>query len=378
MNTTPIHAIRNWLFLAFVFSLSVAFGRTSLINKDTTLRGNAQNSFFDQLSESEEPLALTLTAEWDSLSAHLWDKGYWPATMQYVDARGAVARWEVGMQARGKFRRRTCAFPPLKLKFKKSELAARGLHADFNKYKLVTNCLDDRKKGDELVLREYLAYRLFEQISGKGYRTRLLLITYLYPDGRIRSTGYGIMLEETDELGARFQADEADIFNPSPDSLDASQEVRVALFQYMIGNADWTYQHMRNLKLYRYEDGSGYFAVPYDFDFSGLVAAPYARPSRELGQRFVGDRVFLGLSQDQGLLRREIGYVLSKKGEMQELIHSFELLPKRSKREMIDYLSAFFETMKEVQQNRQTTVHRQLQTPDAGPDSNPQLRSRLR
>jgi hypothetical protein len=118
--------------------------------------------------------------------------------------------------------------------------------------------------------------------------------------------------------------------------------------------------------------------VPYDFDFSGLVAAPYARPSRELGQRFVGDRVFLGLSKDQDLLRREIGYVLSKKRELQEFIHSFELLPKRSKREMIDYLSAFVETMKEVQQNRQTTVHRQLQTPDAGPDSNPQLRSRLR
>jgi len=351
-----------------LMGIAPAFGASDGINpviKDTTLEANAQNSFFNRLPAGR-PLPITLTASWDSLLADRWSEDYLPATIQYAGAQGVLERLPVGIRARGKFRRRTCGFPPLKLNFKKSELAARGFQAEYDKYKLVTQCLDDERLANELVLREYLAYQLFEQFSPKSYRTRLVRITYQYPDGRIRSSGYGILLEETDQLGARFGAEEAELYNPAPDSLDARQEMRVALFQYMIGNADWSYQQMRNLKLYRTADRSGYFAVPYDFDFSGLVSAPYARPSVELGQRYVGDRVFLGLNRDEALLRREIAYVLSQKAALYQTVESLASLSRAGRQDVLDYLDAFFETLERALRNRPGKVYAQFQLP---PDS---------
>lgn len=362
MNTFIKSVLPLWIL---VLGIALPFGASAEANpiyKDTTLEANAQNTFFDRLPEGK-PLAITLTAPWDSLLADRWGEEYLPATIQYLGDRGVLQRLPVGIRARGRFRRRTCGFPPLKLNFKKSDLAAEGLQAEYDKYKLVTQCLDDERLANELVLREYLAYQLFEQLSPKSYRTRLVRITYQYPGGRIRSSGYGILLEETDELGARFGAEEAELFNPAPDSLDARQEMRVALFQYMIGNADWSYQQMRNLKLYRTADQSGYFAVPYDFDFSGLVNAPYARPSVELGQRYVGDRVFLGLNRDQELLRREIGYVLSKKASLYQTVQSLSLLSGAGRRDILDYLDAFFQTLERAQRNRNGNVFAQFQLP---------------
>ncbi|MBK9015576.1 MAG: hypothetical protein IPM82_16760 [Saprospiraceae bacterium] len=41
------------------------------------------------------------------------------------------------------------------------------------------------------------------------------------------------------------------------------------------------------------KDG-GLIPVPYDFDFSAIVVAPYARLNTDVGQKRIGDRVFMG------------------------------------------------------------------------------------
>ena len=54
------------------------------------------------------------------------------------------------------------------------------------------------------------------------------------------------------------------------------------LFEYMIGNTDWSTYALHNMELVRKEDGD-HLPIPYDFDFSGLVNTIYANPDPKLG-----------------------------------------------------------------------------------------------
>ena len=62
---------------------------------------------------------------------------------------------------------------------------------------------------------------------------------------------------------------------------------RVALFEYMIGNLDWSVPVRHNIKLIVPKEDSNAiaFPVPYDFDYSGLVKTDYAIPPPELELR---------------------------------------------------------------------------------------------
>ena len=47
---------------------------------------------------------------------------YQPATLAFVGADGAESEWEIKIRTRGKYRRRICDQPPIKLNFDKKEL----------------------------------------------------------------------------------------------------------------------------------------------------------------------------------------------------------------------------------------------------------------
>ena len=71
----------------------------------------------------------------------------------------------------------------------------------------------------------------------------------------------------------------------------------------MIGNTDWTVPVFHNNVLIISQGnlqglGSG-IAVPYDFDYSGLVDANYAVPSDQLNLPSVLDRRYLGICRSE-------------------------------------------------------------------------------
>ena len=65
------------------------------------------------------------------------------------------------------------------------------------------------------------------------------------------------------------------------------------LFEYMIGNTDVSIMGLHNIRLVETPTGALY-PVPYDFDSSGVVNAPYARPGPRLQLRSVRDRAYRG------------------------------------------------------------------------------------
>jgi len=129
----------------------------------------------------------------------------------------------------------------------------------------------------------------------------------------------------------------------TPDSLDIAQHDFVALFQYLIGNTDWiAYPIPRNIKVIKAKEADKYTVVPFDFDFSGLVAAPYAVPSNSLNQRSIRQRIFQGISKDEKDMDASIEHFLLKKKKILRYVKRFSLLSKESREDILKFIEPFF------------------------------------
>ena len=73
----------------------------------------------------------------------------------------------------------------------------------------------------------------------------------------------------------------------SPFSISDSSAVNFAIFEYMIGNTDWSMVYQHNVEMLYLNSAA--FSIPYDFDHSGIVNAYYAKPNPMLNIRSVRD-----------------------------------------------------------------------------------------
>ena len=73
----------------------------------------------------------------------------------------------------------------------------------------------------------------------------------------------------------------------------------VAMFEYMIGNTDWSVPNYHNIKLMGMKDDktSRPIAVPYDFDICGFVDPAYATVDEQLNIENVNS-AYTGDSQE--------------------------------------------------------------------------------
>ncbi|PHI19076.1 hypothetical protein CEQ90_14980 [Lewinellaceae bacterium SD302] len=243
--------------------------------------------------------------------------------------------YDLKVEVRGRYRRRTCSMPPLKLHFGKQWLAQAGFN-NHNDFKLVTHCTDD-EAGQESLLREQLAYELYNIVSPEAsYRTQLLRVNYVDTRDGSTTTSYAILIEDTDELKDRMKAESCKSCYNTPSS-KIKNEGRVTLFNYMIGNTDYSFQSVRNLKYLKAEGKKQYTAVPYDFDFAALVDAPYAN-----GPKIGGQRHLVWEFGGEARLSSARGQFLFQKDEILAQVDQFEELSPASRSEITDYLNEFF------------------------------------
>lgn len=302
-------------------------------------------SLFDVFHHSDL-LQLELEYDMEEMYDKVKTNEEYPAVFRFKDKSGQWVELMSELRARGRFRRRTCDFPPLRIDFSKKDLRARGL-LDFDDLKLVTHCMEG-KAGREAVLREYLAYKMYNRLSEKSLRAQLVEVTYKDTESRRSITSYGILLEDVDELAARLGSKECDeCFGMAAADFQQDNLRTHAMFQYMIGNADWSIPQMRNIKIMKPIDGTASWVTPYDFDFSGVVMAEYAIPNSSKGQQAVGDRVYLGSERSNRELQATVEHFQSKRQELLSLIENFELLNKRSRREVKAYIQGFYESLEE-------------------------------
>lgn len=219
-----------------------------------------------------------------------------PATLTYrADSTAAPRSFPVTLRARGHFRRqaRNCAFPPLKLEFKRSD-ASGTLFQGNDELKITTNCRPGNAEYEQYILGEYALYRHYQLLSPKHFRTRLARITYhdstnATPD----VVSWAFFVEEDKEVAKRFSTR----LDPSTGAmfrdLEPTQLAITTLYEYMVGNTDVSISALHNISLLRDSTGT-FFPVAFDFDWSGAVNARYAFPDARLNLRSTTQRLYRG------------------------------------------------------------------------------------
>lgn len=255
----------------------------------------------------------------------------------------------VKVRIRGKSRARVCDFPPLRLNFPGNDPQTTVFEGQ-QTLKLVTHCRNDKGRIENTV-EEYAAYRIFNLLSDYSYRAHLLHISY-EDTGQERDTGalpqYGFIIEPKQHLPARTGGEWAQIPGVKMSWIDDGQAALVFVFQYLIGNTDWSLVPAEGedacchngdlLKI-----GSDLYLVPYDFDLSGLVNANYAKPDASLRLKNVRQRLYRGYCIDHEALVGAIHTVKSKQAEILGVLKELPGYTEKMAEKSSAYLERFFE-----------------------------------
>jgi hypothetical protein len=254
------------------------------------------------LFAGEEILTLTIEAPVDRLVAQRDREGLTvPGRLLLGGASPETHAITLGLRGKTRRKRETCPFPPLDLRF--SAAPSKGsLFAGQRQLKLVTHCRA-AERFQQHVLLEYAAYRLLNLLTPQSFLARLAQIDYVGADGRPITRRYGILLEPSGQVARRNRMVEVSAVGIVPTArLDPEASARVALFQELIGNLDWAMSAgppgarcCHNARLIGLTStGGALVPVPYDFDYSGLVNAPYAVPPDSVPVRSVRERRYRG------------------------------------------------------------------------------------
>ena len=277
-----------------------------------------------------------------------------PAELAYRDDDGAERRIEVSLRSRGRFRDETgdCSLPALFVFFRGA--TAGTLFEGQSMLPLTTHCRTS-PQYEQYVLKEHLAYRIYNALTDKSLRTRLARVTYHDTSGRTESlTRYAFFVEHFDSLAKRH---DAVVWKPERfDVLDADpvEMATLDVFEYMIGNTDWSAVFNHNVVLIRDAAGRA-TAVPYDFDFSGLVDAEYASVAPELPIRHVRQRWFRGVCRPDTDWPRVFSAFQERRGAIEHLTRSSGL-PSTAQDDALRYLDGFFATLSSTAERERDIV----------------------
>jgi hypothetical protein len=255
------------------------------------LTGQSPPSLFETLYGLEE-VKIVLSYPFDSL--YRTNQEEISAVITIESKSGPVMKDEsMTLNLRGKFRRMKCSMPPLLLNFKKSTLRNLALK-DIDEMKLVTHCLDTQE-GQENLSEERMCYEVYEAVTPYSYRTIWVTVDYidqLNPENRISSAGF--LLEPDNDINSRLGLNEHKLFNVAEDSLHFESYGHAAAFNFLIGNRDWSIVMSRNAKLFYDSRLHKYIVIPYDFDYSNIVAPSYRRETRPQSMVNPYDRIYQG------------------------------------------------------------------------------------
>ena len=279
-----------------------------------------------------------------------------PASLQYTDEAGQAVEFDIKIRTRGRFRRQkdVCSFPPMRLNFKASQTKGTLFHKQ-NKVKLVTHC-QANFRYEQVILREYTAYRIMNVMADTSYRVRLLRITYVDSVGKKRDdVSHGFIIEHRNRLAKRLEKSYLKIPSTKVSSLDPEYTNLVSMYHYLIGNTDFSPVKAaagetccHNHVLFGNE-GAAIWSVPYDFDQAGLVDAPHAGPNENFKIRSVRQRLYRGRCAHNELLDETIVDYNDKREEIMAVVGEVEDATDRSVKKMVRYIGKFYDTINSEQ-----------------------------
>jgi hypothetical protein len=312
-----------------------------------TLSAQSQTASVSPLFQDQQTLQLKLTSSIKDIKKKTNDSTYLPA---YLNVKNAAGGWDsiaIEVRARGIFRRKNCYFAPIRIKVKKE--ASKGTFLEGNKsLKLVMPCENSSDKNT-LVMKEYVAYKLFEKISPYHFKTRLANLTFVESDGKKSKTHELVtfLIEDDDLVAKRFNAKIMENLNLHPLRLSDTSSIKHDLFQYMISNIDWSTTYLHNSKI-MLQPTNRYIPLAYDFDMSGFVNPPYGVPNEELGQQDIRDRIYRGFCRQEPVVQAVRQHYLTVQGDVMATLATYEKdFPPRDYTTLKKYVEDFFAIIKD-------------------------------
>jgi hypothetical protein len=296
---------------------------------------------------SEEPLQMTLCFDIREFLKTKDHPVYYDATLTLrIDENDSISQ-HIKVKARGIMRRLYCSFPPIMLKFKDTDSETERIQGK-GTVKLVTQC-NRSSMFESYVFKEYLAYKMYSLVTPYSFKTRLVKINYVDINKPNKAySAYGFLIENEDNMAIRNNAVITDNMNAMQKNMNSEDMARVAFYNYMIGNTDWSVANQHNVKILRSLEVPSDKGIPvaYDFDYSGFVNTVYSVPTEGLPIKDVTERYYAGLCYSNEELVPIIDEFAGMKEKFLKTINDFEYLSMRDKKITETYINSFYKMYK--------------------------------
>lgn len=327
----------------FCFTFKVASCQTVPIDKE---------KFFDDTSV----LNVTIKTNMVKLLRET-DKKHskFPALFSTSFSDGSEITEPVLLELRGHFRREYCYIPPLKVIFKNkktSELKPLG------SLKLVNQCKTSNTYQQYLVC-EWLVYKMYNLLTDLSFKVRLLNLKIIDTTGKKKTiTGNAFFMENEKNLAKRNNCAELKSDKIDYNRTDRSQMTLIDLFEYMIGNTDWSVPEGHNIQFIHSKNDSLSlpFAVPYDFDYSGFINTDYAKPDPKLQISNVRERLYRGFPRSLEEINKSLDIFKKQEKNIYAVITDCNLLNSQTKKDLTNYLDGFFTLIKNPEEVKKTFI----------------------
>jgi hypothetical protein len=282
--------MKKFILLGFILAI-ISFKGISQSSSASSAPAASQPSETQNLFGSDDILNITLQGDVRALlNNRTGEAKYFPMIIRYSGNGVFEDSLSINVKTRGHFRRikSNCEYPPLLLDFGKNA-DLKSLFSGQSKLKLGMPC-----QGEQFVVHEWLVYKLYNLLTPLSFRARLIKLTL--EDNRhkkIASSIYGILLEDDKKMAERNNMILVKR-KMKPQHTFKENFLRMAVFEYLIGNTDWSVEFLQNINLLAADSLAAPIAVPHDFDLAGIVNSPYALPAEELQMTSVLERRYRG------------------------------------------------------------------------------------
>jgi len=336
-------------------------GQEEFFNPDDPDRKYSLAELAEQISgslfDNTEILALRIESDFTHLEATKESEEYQPALLRVKYGDSLYMRKKVEIRARGNSRKKYCDYPPFKIRFGQTGFAI----SEFSRVsdlKVVSQC-HPSPVYESYLLKEYLAYRVYQMLSPMSYRTRLARITYVDTGKKGKSwEQYGFLIEDDEMVEKRLDLVEVNRPEDRMARIDPDNLARVSLIQYLLGNVDWNVNSGHNIKYFQRSSDpqDTVFILGYDFDLTGFVDPAYGVPKASLNMTRMQDRRFIGCEIPEKTLWKNFQYLIRQKEPILELIEGFDLLPYEKGRDISSFLKTAFSLEKKEKRKERELI----------------------
>lgn len=280
------------------------------------------------------------------------DRKFHPAVLVYKED-GTEMEIPIEVKTRGNFRRskKNCDYPPLTLQFK-PKAVKRTPFDGISELKLVTHCKD----WDEFEIylqREFMVYRLMNILTEESLKVRWLQITYEHNDDNPQRVRSGFLIEDEKLMADRINATRIKSARILENKSAFSPDPFISLFQFMIGNTDWSVPHQHNVVTMVRNYTGDTVSVGYDFDHSGFVNAHYAQPYPPFEMSSVKDRYYVGRCLTNESLKENLKVFRDYKTQIEKYIDDYKELDSRQKKSLSKFVDSFYKAIRSEKLTRE-------------------------